>query len=212
MKRRYSESNILDIRGTQKAESILEKHSHKSFMEMLKSTDKSKYDYHYFYELKFSGRMRCYYGGLNWITQNNRRRLRQGGMEIIYQLGDPMIAFDVLYTLTNIETLTIKGPIEYIPDGISRLINLKSLCLKGANIKHLPDELSKTNITSLSLSHCTIYDMNVYIPSLRCLSIRSCPIRTFPNVLFDMKDMKEVSLQSTHITDIPPHDFNLTIS
>ena len=74
------------------------------------------------------------------------------------QLKIPMESFAGIYTLPALEKLTISTIylIGDMPEGISRLKQLKSLSLGGTNIYSLPDDIGDLaeNLTTLNLNGC----------------------------------------------------------
>ena len=93
--------------------------------------------------------------GTEWFLPNDMSSMLSLKEFLPGQLKIPMESFAGIYTLPALEKLTIYL-IGDMPEGISRLKQLKSLSLGGTNIYSLPDDIGDLaeNLTTLNLNGC----------------------------------------------------------
>ena len=96
--------------------------------------------------------------GTEWFLPNDMSSMLSLKEFLPGQLKIPMESFAGIYTLPALEKLTISTIylIGDMPEGISRLKQLKSLSLGGTNIYSLPDDIGDLaeNLTTLNLNGC----------------------------------------------------------
>ena len=184
--RRYSESDISEF-----TKPIDDKD--KRFINGFRSIVR---EYHpYFYE-QYS--IECKYGGLYWDPTMIKRfsKAKRNTASIYYKIGDPMDSFEFLYSLNNVTSINIRGPIPHIPKGISKMTNLKELELCNVGNVDL-SELIDMNLDKLEFNNCNIESFDILIPSLKQISFKRCPIKEFPKVLLK-GNLELASFSSPH--------------
>lgn len=131
------------------------------------------------------------------------------------------INFDSLFTylakLPNLKHLNIsRANIENLSPKIALLKNLETLILIGNPIATLPDEFSNlTKLRYLNLTSCHINNLDSVlltlqpVSSLKEIYLDDLQLLTFPNELFNLKQLQIISVANNQIDFIPKDICNL---
>lgn len=118
-----------------------------------------------------------------------------------------------LFDLTNLEILNLEQcNITFIPDGISKLKNLKKLYLYNNKLISLPRDFGKLNIEILSLSENKFEEIpeQVFdIKNLKKFVFRLNNLEEIPVELFQLDNLRELYLSDNKICKVPDEIKNL---
>lgn len=122
--------------------------------------------------------------------------------------GEVQKILESLAGFQGVQKLSLRGLVlGSVPEGISKLLQLKSLQLVALDLKVLPDWIGKLNLESFSAVGNQLRD----IPSsfgapgvLKELSLSFNSFELIPAVVFEMASLENLGVQGCKIREIPP--------
>ena len=131
----------------------------------------------------------------------------------------------------RLESLTFRGyKLQYLPNILVRFTRLRELHIPDSNLKHFPEELSRTlrklevldigknslmtlpdvwccrRLRELNLQQAPNDSFTPVIEQLTCLTflnVSECRLFTFPSALMHLAKLRELDISNNYITDLP---------